>query len=251
MRDNDILETRASNLCRQLWGNNDIIILSCVLLNCFRRLNATKQQLALSFLNDWSACTSVRNIRVHTHVSFCKFCTSKHFCRYLCKFSGVLRRKLSLVFFCISFLEYFCMTALVLMCMKSSGCFYTVSGVYLNISVRELSYNFSLEHFYTFACLHFYTFALEHSDISVLERFYIASLGHFYRTHVECFYRIAGELTCKSALEQTDKLVSGHSDNCDSCLWNIFSLEHWCNSEMEQRNRTVVECYHHSYSGYC
>ena len=55
MGDNDILETRASNLSRQLWGSNDIIIFSFVLLNCFRRLNATKQQLALSFLNDSTA----------------------------------------------------------------------------------------------------------------------------------------------------------------------------------------------------
>ena len=161
MRDNDILETRASNLCRQLWGNNDIIILSCVLLNCFRRLNATKQQLALSFLNDWSACTSVRNIRVHTHVSFCKFCTSKHFCRYLCKFSGVLRRKLSLVFFCISFLEYCCMTSLVLMCMRSSEYFCIVFVAYWNISVQELSYTFVEEHFYTFVLELYYIVVLE------------------------------------------------------------------------------------------
>ena len=152
MGDNDILETRASNLCRQLWGNNDIIIFGCVPLNCFRRLNATKQQLALSFLNDLTACTSMRNIRVHTHVSFYRFCTSKYSCRYLCKFSGVLRRKLSLEFFCISFLEYCCMTSLVLMCMRSLEYFCIVFAAYLNIFVQELSYNFVLEHFYTFVC---------------------------------------------------------------------------------------------------
>ena len=150
MRDNDILETRAGNLCRQLWGNNDIIIFSCASLNCFRRFNATKQQLALSFLNDLTACTSMRNIRVHTHVSFCKFCTSKYFCRYLCKFSGVLRRKLSLVFFCISFWEHCCMTALVLMCMRSSEYSCIVFVACLNTSVQELSYNFLKEHSYNF-----------------------------------------------------------------------------------------------------